>query len=212
MKSRYSHYQHVIGVVVVSAALSATTWTARDEQQAGNERQFSPPRRLTAPLDGPILERCGNVGSWTVGARISPKELASVESDFSITAPQGIITSITVRARGMFTQRYVVIGDSTEFDVSRRYGAFGNLSTTARVGVSADGKMIEVDYPYEGIVFSIVIPPTPEPSLLFPERKLPPSVSPAPRLPDSRDRKVIAVRLHAKERDPSGADHSCNIK
>jgi hypothetical protein len=160
-------------IAIVAAGAWAVTTAHLSAQGFAAQKQ-------RMPLAGGILERCGTVERWRIGASVSPSEFPPANGGITITVANGRIATIQSRVRGTFTQRYIVIGESTLSDVMKRYGSARRSPQSSSV--------VEVDYPYDGITFQFAGGGS------------------------SSEPRVSAVRLHAKAPDPSGADHSCNLK
>lgn len=215
-----SRYRRCCSVFVVSALCGGPSATAQDARATQQSRvaQQSVPSAGMWTTQGLILERCGSVGSVTIGSRISARQRLSLARDLTVSETDGTITSIVVQTRGMFTQRYVVIGESTLFEVHQRYGSPLRITDGPKSGSLPT---MEVDYPYEGIAFLFAYTPSsPGDEKAAPSAgartALPPGVRVAPSIAAgvsiTNAVKVDSVKLHPKESDPSGADHSCNVK
>src|SRR3979409_2669184 len=91
-----------------------------------------------------IIERCGSAAGLRLGV---PAAAGTVGDGLAQVATDagGAIREITVRPSGAFTQRYIVIGESTLGDVLQRYG---KPATTKQTGPS-----LIVAYPHDGVSF-----------------------------------------------------------
>jgi len=129
---------------------------------------------------GAIVERCGAAAGLQLGAQGSS---GSVGGDglVSVTAEGGVIREITVRRAGAFTQRYIVIGQSTLGEVLQRYGQ----PTSSR----PVGPTLQIDYGYDGITF------------LFPYGGSSAALQ--------NDLVVRGATVHPKARRPDGSIYPC---
>lgn len=93
---------------------------------------------------GAIVERCGSAAGLQLGAKGASGGVG--DGLVTVTADRGVIREITVRRAGAFTQRYIVIGQSTLGEVLQRYGQ----PTSSRNA----GSTLLVDYAYDGITFT----------------------------------------------------------
>jgi hypothetical protein len=93
----------------------------------------------------------------------------------------GMIREIIVRRPGVFTQRYIVIGQSTLGEVLQRYG---RPTSSRRVG-----PRLVIDYAYDGISFAF------------------PYSGNAAGL--ENDVSVSAATVHTKAAPPNGASFAC---
>jgi hypothetical protein len=101
-----------------------------------------------------------------------------------LTEENGSLSEIKISMPGVFTQRYIVIGESTLSDVVQRHGVpVGGFQTS--------GDEIVVNYPYDGIAFGFA----------GHDKRV-------PKVLNDSDR-VTSVILKRRVPDPRGADHSC---
>jgi hypothetical protein len=111
---------------------------------------------------GQILERCGAVDGYVIGAHVrNYLSRITTSPQFDSSGPYvttvdrvrlgldpgtGEIREITLASPGAFTQRYIVIGEATLRDVLERYGP--------PISSRPVGGDIVVFYPDEGVAFT----------------------------------------------------------